>query len=111
MRIVALSANGDDEACQRDCLAAGLDGVHTKPVDVSTLCALLGVSPPSRLTLTLTRTLTLSLSLSLILTLTLTLTLILSLSLTLTLTEQPAVRGQAGQARHDAALAAAGRSP
>ena len=52
-RIVALSANGDDEACQRDCLAAGLDGVHTKPVDVSTLCALLGVSPPSRLTLTL----------------------------------------------------------
>jgi len=111
MRIVALSANGDDEACQRDCLAAGLDGVHTKPVDVSTLCALLGVSPPSRLTLTLTLTLTLSLSLSLILTLTLTLTLTLILTLTLTLTEQPAVRGQAGQARHDAALAAAGRSP
>jgi signal transduction histidine kinase len=30
--IYAVSANGDDEACVRDCMAAGTDGVITKPL-------------------------------------------------------------------------------
>ena len=37
LRILALSANGDDAACQRDCRDAGMDGVLCKPVSYRTL--------------------------------------------------------------------------
>ena len=46
VRIIALSANGEDAACQRDCKAAGMDGVLSKPVDQKTLCELLGIGSP-----------------------------------------------------------------
>jgi signal transduction histidine kinase/CheY-like chemotaxis protein len=50
LRILALSANGADAACIRDCKAAGMDEVLSKPISRRTLCGLLGVSasnPPS----------------------------------------------------------------
>ncbi len=37
MRILALSANGDDAACQRDCRSAGMDGVLCKPITYATI--------------------------------------------------------------------------
>ena len=47
LRILALSANGEDSACIRDCMAAGMDGVLSKPISRQTLCSLLGLSPSS----------------------------------------------------------------
>ena len=53
LRILALSANGDDAACQRDCRDAGMDGVLCKPVSYRTLYEELqrvlepSASPPS----------------------------------------------------------------
>lgn len=46
LRILALSANGEDAACQRDCLDAGMDGVLCKPINRQTLCQLLEVAEP-----------------------------------------------------------------
>ena len=37
LRILALSANGDDAACQRDCRDAGMDGVLCKPITYATI--------------------------------------------------------------------------
>ena len=44
VQIVALSANGDDEACRRDCMACGMDGVLIKPIEHDTLCDMLGIT-------------------------------------------------------------------
>mmetsp|Transcript_12950 Transcript_12950/g.43539 ORF Transcript_12950/g.43539 Transcript_12950/m.43539 type:complete len:625 (-) Transcript_12950:223-2097(-) len=41
VRIIALSANGSDAACQRDCLSAGMNGVLCKPVSLPKLVATL----------------------------------------------------------------------
>ena len=34
-----------DAACQRDCKAAGMDGVLSKPIGYRTVCGLLGIGP------------------------------------------------------------------
>ena len=36
-RAVAVSANSDDEGCHAECLAAGFDVVHAKPLSVTKL--------------------------------------------------------------------------
>ena len=47
LRIIGVSANGDDHACRRDCFAAGMDDVLSKPLRIDTIKQLLaGLSIP-----------------------------------------------------------------
>ena len=46
--IVGVSANGDNPFVRRDCLAAGMDAVLAKPLDMA---AFVSVSPPRVITL------------------------------------------------------------
>ena len=51
VRIIALSANGSDAACQRDCLSAGMNGVLCTPVSRRPGCEpapLTAVAPEDR---------------------------------------------------------------
>ena len=44
LRIIGVSANGDDDACRRDCFAAGMDDVLSKPLRTETIEQLLSAS-------------------------------------------------------------------